>query len=136
MTDQLNGEKDDDLDRGFHGIPDDGKIQDMSYVQLCEVRNSCEKDSPKFYVMEREVKRRLAIDQAEINRPNMLLAAAIGGTFALVGIVVGAYLRNEPSAQQGSLAAVIPQTGSQQVASAPQSACSSIDKAVDMPKAD
>jgi hypothetical protein len=80
--------------RGFHGIPDAEKLNAMSFAELASLLSSCEKDSPKFHVVERELKKHLAKDQAEINRPNIRLGAYIGGGFGLAGVVLGAVLTN------------------------------------------
>jgi len=53
---------------GFHGIPSPDKLRQMSFVQLAELLSSCNRDSPKFIVVERELKIRIAEDQAKINR--------------------------------------------------------------------
>lgn len=95
--------------RGFHSIPDAEKLTAMSFAEIASLLPSCEKDSPKFHVVERELKKHLAKDQAEINRPNMLLAAGIGGTFALAGVVLGAYLNNSPSLKQVAPSATVQQ---------------------------
>lgn len=78
--------------RGYHGIPDDGKLQAMSYIQLSELLHSSEKDSTKFHVIEREMKKHLAKDQARINRSNIILGACIG----LAGVFIGGFLRSSP----------------------------------------
>ncbi|MFA6163580.1 MAG: hypothetical protein WC685_09145 [Methylobacter sp.] len=67
-----------------HGIPDDKMIGSMSFKDLAFEMGNCIKDSPKFFIIERELKKRLAQDQAAINRPNMILSACIG----LVGVIV------------------------------------------------
>lgn len=85
---------------GFHGIPSPDKLSRMSFVELAELLSSCKKDSPKFIVVEREMRNRLAKDQAKINLPNMLWAAALGGVFAIVGAAVGAFIRGLPPASQ------------------------------------
>ena len=90
----------DDFVRGYHDIPDTAELNALSFAQLASSLSSCQKDSPKFHVIEREMKKRIAQDQAKINRPNMLWAAGVGGTFALVGVVLGAYLNNSPVAKQ------------------------------------
>jgi hypothetical protein len=82
--------------RGFHDIPDPEKLNAMSFAELSSLLSSCAKDSAKFLVVERELKKHLAKDQAKINLPNMLWAACIGGVFALAGVVLGAYLKNSP----------------------------------------
>lgn len=86
--------------RGYHDIPDDDKLQEMSYIQLSEIFHSCEKDSTKFLVVEREMKRHLAKDQAEINRKNILLGVCIGGLFSIVGALIGGFLKSCPSCEQ------------------------------------
>lgn len=93
--------------RGYHGIPDAGKLSAMSFSELASLLSSCEKESPKFLVVERELKKHLAKDQAKINLPNMLWAACIGGAFALAGVVLGWYLKNPPSEQVATRGTVL-----------------------------
>lgn len=81
--------------RGFYGIPNAEKLAAMSFAELAAALSSCEKDSPRFHVIERELKKHIAEDQARINLPNMLWAAAFGGVFALSGVVLGYYLKND-----------------------------------------
>ena len=81
--------------RGFHGIPDDEKLKAMSFAELASEISSCEAGSPKFIVIEREMKRHLARDQANINRFNILLGACVGGIFGLIGVALGFYLKND-----------------------------------------
>jgi len=109
MSDHHSVEEQDDLARGYHGIPDDAKLQAMSYIKLCETLQSCEKDSTKFHVVEREVKKRLAKDQAKINRSNIGFGACIGGMFGLVGVILGGYLKDSPSPQQVAPSASVQQ---------------------------
>lgn len=89
-------EKQEGFVRGFHDIPSDNKLCQMSFVELAAELASSEKDSPKFIAVERELKKHIAKDQAKINLPNMLYAACVGGTFALAGVVLGYYLKNVP----------------------------------------
>jgi hypothetical protein len=44
--------------RGYHGIPDDEKLQKMSFVELAALLSSCENGSARFLVVESEVNRR------------------------------------------------------------------------------
>lgn len=62
-----------------YSIPRDEILRSMSFNELAIEIGSCKKDSPKFFVVERELKRRIAEDQAKINRSNMILSACIGG---------------------------------------------------------
>lgn len=96
--------------RGFHSIPDAQKLNAMSFAELTSLLSSCEKDHPKYLVVERELKKHLARDQAKINLPNMLWAACVGGAFALAGVVLGAYLKTSPPIEQ-----VAPATAVQQI---------------------
>ena len=57
---------------GFHGIPSPEKLRQMSFLELAELLSSCKNGSTKFLVVERELKIRIAEDQAKINRRNML----------------------------------------------------------------
>ena len=83
------------FDRSILDIPDAEKLAAMPFVELAELLSSCEKDSAKFHVVERELKNRLAKDQAKINRPNIILGAIMGGVFGLLGVVLGYYLKND-----------------------------------------
>lgn len=83
--------------RGYHDIPSDYKLCQMSFVELAAELASSEKDSPKFIAVERELKKHIAKDQAKINLPNMLYAACVGGAFALTGVVLGYSLKNDVS---------------------------------------
>lgn len=81
--------------RGFHDIPSNNKLCQMSFVELAAELTASENDSPKFIAIERELKKHIAKDQAKINLPNMLYAACVGGTFALAGVVLGYCLKND-----------------------------------------
>lgn len=81
-------------------LPSDEKIERMPFVELASLLSSYESGSGAFQVVEREIKKRLANDQAKINRPNMLWAAGIGGAFALAGVILGAWLQNSPFLKQ------------------------------------
>lgn len=100
MSDPHSLKDQDDLVRGYWGIPDDEKLQAMSYIQLAEIFHSCEQDSTKFHVIEREIKKRLAKDQVKINRSNIFLGAGIAGFFTILGAVVGGFLKTCPQCQQ------------------------------------
>ena len=82
--------------RGYHGIPDNEKLQQMSFLELAALLGSCEIGSAKFSVVEREMKKHLAKDQAEISRKNIILGACMGGIFGLTGVVLGAWLKESP----------------------------------------
>jgi hypothetical protein len=95
--------------RGFHHIPDDEKLRAMSFTELADLLASCEKDSPKFLVVERELKKHIAKDQAEINQKNIIVGACIGGLFGLAGVVLGAWLKDSPPAKQVAPAGAVQQ---------------------------
>lgn len=95
--------------RGYHGIPDDNKLKGMSFVLLAAALASCESGSAKFNVVDREMKKRLAEDQSKINRFNIGLGACIGGIFGLVGVILGAHLKDSPPTQQTSPTAAVQQ---------------------------
>jgi hypothetical protein len=109
MSDPHSPEEQDGFVRGYHNIPDDEKLQAMSHIQLAEILQSCERDSTKFHVIEREIKKRLAKDQAKINRSNIFLGAGIAGLFTILGAVVGGFLKSCPSCQQVTPAAAVKQ---------------------------
>jgi hypothetical protein len=99
MTSQQPSEGD-DFDRGLHGIPDDEKFEVMSFVQLASALSSCDSGSPKFMVIEREMKKHLAKDQAEINLKNVIIGGIMAGIFGLSGVVLGWWLRDSSTMQQ------------------------------------
>lgn len=105
--------------RGALDIPDDAKLLQMSFVELAALLSSCESGSAKFNVVEREMKRRLTQDQAKINRPNMLWAAGIGGTFALSGVVLGAWLNNAPAFKKEAPSATVQQVSKSNLSEKP-----------------
>jgi hypothetical protein len=91
----MSAEREEIANEVFHGIPSDEKLKSMSFSDLAVECGDCPKDSPKFKVIEREMKKHLAKDQAKINLPNILIGAGIG----LAGVVLGAYLRNFPCSE-------------------------------------
>lgn len=99
MSDQnrrkAEAEAEEDMIRRYSNIPDERELQEMPYVLLSDAFRLCEKGSTKFHVIEREMKKRLAKDQAKINLPNMLCAACVGGVFALIGVLLGYWLKND-----------------------------------------
>jgi len=104
---QLSAEE--DFARGFHGIPDDEKLKRMSFAELSAELAGTEKGSPTYKVIERELKKHLAKDQAKINLPNMVWAAGFGGVFALAGVVLGWYLNMPPATEQIAPAGAVQQ---------------------------
>jgi len=102
MAGELDIENNEAFVRGFHGIPDPGKLNAMSFAELASLRAECEKDSPKFLVVEREIKRHRGKDHAEINRRNILVGALIAGVFTVVGAVGGAFIGGRPVSQSVS----------------------------------
>ena len=95
--------------RGFSGMPDDVTLSDMSFTELAILLSSCEGGSAKFKVVERELKKYLAKDQAEINRKNTILSTCLGGFFGLSGVILGAQLENFPSCHEMAPIAAIQQ---------------------------
>ena len=85
---------DDGLTRGFHGIPDDHRLAAMTFAELAEQLSLCDKDTPKYLVVERELKAHLAKDQARANRENVLIGAGIGLLSGLAGVILGWWLRS------------------------------------------
>lgn len=105
--------------RGYYGIPDDVKLYKMSFVELAALLASCESGSAKFNVVERELKKHLAKDQAEINRKNIFLGACLGGIFGLIGVILGANLKNSPASQHIAPAASMQQPSGGSLAATP-----------------
>ena len=96
--------------RGFHGIPHAEKLRTMPFVDLAEELAGSAKDSAKFITVERELKRRLAEDQAKTNRSNVLLGAIVGGCFGLAGVVIGWYLRDSQTSSNPAHGSTVQQT--------------------------
>ncbi len=105
--------------RGYHSLPDDKKIQAMSFIQLSELYQSCEKDSTKFHVVEREVKKRLAKDQAKINRKNIIIGSCIGGLFTIVGVILGWWLKSCPLCESVASSSTVHKIGNVNLAVKP-----------------
>ena len=110
---------DDDVTRGYRGIPDDNKLEAMSFIALSELLSSCESGSTKFHVVEREMKKRIAKDQAKINLKNIIIGACLGGFFTIIGAVLGWWLKSCPSCQQIAPAAAVQQAGNSNLAIQP-----------------
>lgn len=81
------------FNQGYHDIPDKEVLQKMSYTELCIELRSCQPGTPRYDVIEREQKKHLAIDQAKINRTNIIIGASIGGACGIAGVVIGVFLR-------------------------------------------
>lgn len=94
-----DSEVQDSFTRGYHDIPDSSQLESMSFAELASEISTCQAGSAKYIVIEREIKRHLANDQAKMNRKNILLGVLIGGVFTIAGTFLGAYLRIWP---QGS----------------------------------
>lgn len=86
--------------RGFRSIPEDDKLRALSFVELAEERSRSPKDSTKYMTIDRELKKRLAADQAKINRSNVYAGALMSGLFGLAGVFLGWWLRDASSMQQ------------------------------------
>lgn len=91
----------------------------MSFVELAALLASCEGGSAKFKVVERELKKHLAKDQAEINRKNIFLGTCLGGIFGLIGVFLGANLKNSTSSQQAVSTATVQQPGNSSLTAMP-----------------
>lgn len=102
-------EDNDSLNRGFYGIPDDNNLRIMSFVELCSELSSCEKGSPKFLTIEREIKKHIARDQAKAARPNILLGAIIAGVFTILGALIGGFLKTCSACQSVHSTTTAPQ---------------------------
>ena len=84
---------DKDFIKGFHSIPDESALKRLSFEELSALIIEANDKSPAFMVIDREVKRRIAQDQAIINRKNVCVGAVMGGMFSLLGVVLGWWLR-------------------------------------------
>lgn len=98
----MSTERKEIADEVFHGIPGDEKLKFMSFSDLAIELAGCEKGSPKFLVIEREMKKFLAEDQAKINLKNILIGAWIGLLGVVLGAFLGAYLKNPCDAQKSN----------------------------------
>ena len=77
----------------YHEIPSSTELRNMTFLELAELLQTCNKGSTKFLAVDRELKKRIARDQAEINRKNILIGVCIGGVFTIVGALLGAFIR-------------------------------------------
>ena len=113
-------EEEDAFVRTSHGLPLQHKLDAMSFFDLARLISTVKADSPAYMVVERAMKRILAEDQAKINRLNVLLGALIGGLFGFSGVVLGAYLKNAPAAQQPTPSSTVQQIQQGNLAVKPQ----------------
>lgn len=97
--------------RSFHGIPDDEQLKSMSFAELASELSSSDPGSPKFMVIEREMKKHIAKDQAKSNRSNIILGACIG----LVGVVIGGFIRSTPPCDEVSTSNTVQQIKSEKL---------------------
>lgn len=88
--------------RGFHGIPDSAKLESLSFSELASELSTTESGSPKFIVIEREMKKHLAKDQANINLKNVIIGGIMVGIFGLSGVVLGWWLRDSSTIHKPS----------------------------------
>lgn len=100
---------------GFHGIPDHGKLAKMSFAELASELATATKDSPKYLVVEREMKSVIASDQARINRVNVYIGGFMAGVFGLSGVVLGWWLRDTSAMQQPTQSSAVHQVQQSQV---------------------
>ena len=85
---------------GFHDAPDAEALGAMSFVELASEIASARLGSPKYLVLERELKRVLAKDQAKENRSNIYIGALLAGLFGLSGVILGWWLRETSSMEK------------------------------------
>lgn len=90
----------DNFIRGFRDIPDDAKIKAMSFIELVEALSQAKRETTLFLALDREHKKRLGRDAAQINLRNVLIGGVLAGCFGLVGVVLGWYLRDSQPTQQ------------------------------------
>jgi hypothetical protein len=80
--------------REMADAPSDSEIRKMSksdiHFAICQDSENC----VKRRMFEEELERRLSEEQNKDNRTNMIIAAIIGGTFALIGTMIGAFISN------------------------------------------
>ena len=102
---QAELEEKDAFDRSEYKIPLDSELRKMSFVEMATALHGIRVGSPGYIVIDREIKKQLAQDQAQANRTNVLLGALVGGCFALAGVVLGWFLHEsqpDPQVANGS----------------------------------
>ena len=106
---QAELEEKDAFDRSEYKIPLDSELRKMSFVEMATALHGITVGSPRYIVIDREIKKQLAQDQAQANRTNVLLGALVGGCFALAGVVLGWFFTRittrPPSGQRQFLSA-------------------------------
>ena len=84
------------VNKVIHSIPYDSDLKKMSFIELATELAASRKDSPRFTIFEREIKKHIAKDQAKINRGNVVLGACIG----LAGVLIGSFIRSSHPAMR------------------------------------
>lgn len=74
--------REDIADEVYYGIPPDNERRNMSPKELAKILFECDKDSPKYILVEHELNLRIANTQARAT----LIASVISG---LVGAIAG-----------------------------------------------
>lgn len=84
-------EEEEAFNREMADIPSDKELREMSDTSLTLLKVSSDKDSARYEIIEKEIKRRDRKEQASINLKNILYGTAIGailsGLFTLIGTI-------------------------------------------------
>ena len=95
-----NETPEDGVIRGYESIPNDDQLKALSFVKLAHSLANAGKDSALFIALDREHKKRLTRDAAEINRKNVLIGGVLAGCFGLSGVWLGWWLRDQSFVQK------------------------------------
>ena len=77
----------------FHNVPDAEHLAAMSFAELAFEFSAAHPGTPRHIVIERELKRVLAKDQAKAYRSNIYIGGVMAGVFGLFGVLLGWWLR-------------------------------------------
>lgn len=83
-------EEEEAFNREMADIPSDKELREMSDTSLTLLKVSSDKDSARYEIIEKEIKRRDRKEQASINLKNILYGTAIGATLSGLFTLIGA----------------------------------------------
>lgn len=77
-------------------VPDDGDVYRLSFTELAIELSLSPAGTPRAALMENEIRRRVSVDERAAERRSWLACVCLGGVFAVVGFMAGAWVRALP----------------------------------------